>query len=198
MIWTEEQDTTLRTMRDEGRSYADIGKALGTTRNAVSGRVNRLKLPPRTGQYSAQMRWHGRVDADGYADVCRTWTREDDGTLIRMRTEGVCDAAIAQSLGRSLSSVRGRVARLGVPPRASSIKPAQSLPKPFTYRKGKATPPKFFAVHEAPNAVPVDLIERTGCCYPVTDHKPHMFCNAETESGDYCKFHRAVMYRVAA
>lgn len=191
MIWTDEQDTTLRTMRDEGRSYADIGKALGVTRNAISGRVNRLKLEARTAEYSAQMRWHGHADA-------KAWTPEEDDTLARLRAENMLDADIASRLGRSLRSIKGRVARLGLRPKKAYRRPAMSLPKPFTYRKGVVTEPRFFAVVEAPDSVPVGLMSRTGCCYPVTESKPHLFCNAKKERGDYCEFHRAIMYRMAA
>ena len=143
MIWTETEDARLISMRDDGASYAEIGSVLGVTRNAVSGRVNRLKLVPRPQDYAGK--------------AAKRWQNT---------------------------------------PRPAKAKPMHL--KPMNWRKGKPTPPKFFAVYEAPKAVPVDLIERTGCCYPVTEHKPHKFCNAETESGDYCKFHRAVMYRVAA
>lgn len=139
MIWTEEQDTTLRTMRDDGASYDEIGSVLGVTRNAVSGRVNRLKLVPRPQDYAGK--------------AAKRWQ---------------------------------------VTNRPAKAKPLHL--KPMNWRKGKPTPPMFFAVHEAPKAVPVPLIDRTGCCYPVTEHGPHLFCNEATD-GSYCKFHRSVMYK---
>ena len=143
MIWKPEDDDKLAHLRDEGLSYSEIGQHFGVSRNAISGRVNRLKLKPRTNEHSANMRWHGS----------------------------------------------------GKPERKPKSKPMPL--KPFTYRKGIVTPPRFFAILDAPNAVPVPLMERTGCCYPVTEHKPHLFCNAETD-GSYCEFHRSLMYRDAA
>ena len=142
MIWTEADDTRLISMRDDGLTYAEIGAAVGVTRNAISGRVNRLKLVPRP------------QDCAGKA--AKRW--------------------------------------------ANTERPVKAKPmtlKPMNWRKGKPTPPKFFAVLDAPKSNPVSLIERTGCCYPVTEAKPHLFCNADAD-GDYCKFHRAIMYRVAA
>ena len=45
--WTNERDAQLRTLWDAGLSGADIGKRMGITKNAVIGRVHRLKLAPR-------------------------------------------------------------------------------------------------------------------------------------------------------
>ena len=143
MIWTQAQDDILVTMRDAGETYGVIAHKLGVTRNAISGRVNRLKLKPRDQSFSANVRWHGE----------------------------------------------------GKPEKPA--KPKKAPLKPITWRKGVVTGPKFFAIVEAPNTVPVGIMERTGCCYPVTERGPHKFCNAETE-GTYCKFHRSVMYKEIA
>jgi hypothetical protein len=42
--WTAEEIDTLRKMRANGSTLDAIGRALGRTRNAVSGKVNRLGL----------------------------------------------------------------------------------------------------------------------------------------------------------
>lgn len=36
-----------------------------------------------------------------------------------------------------------------------------------------------------PGSTPVPLGTRTGCCWPVTDKPPHLFCNQTIESGKY-------------
>ena len=44
IYWTDEMDATLIRMVKEGRVHVEIGKALGVTKNAVSGRRRRLVL----------------------------------------------------------------------------------------------------------------------------------------------------------
>jgi GcrA cell cycle regulator len=47
MSWTDERTEILRTMWAAGSSGGDIARVLGTTRNAVIGKVHRLELPGR-------------------------------------------------------------------------------------------------------------------------------------------------------
>jgi|SRR5687767_15168124 len=44
MSWTEEKVTVLTTLRDQGYSCSQIGDVIGMSRNAVIGKVHRLKL----------------------------------------------------------------------------------------------------------------------------------------------------------
>jgi hypothetical protein len=44
VVWTEEKVTLLRQLRDERLSCSAMGAALGTTRNAVIGKLHRLGL----------------------------------------------------------------------------------------------------------------------------------------------------------
>lgn len=46
-LWKPEEDAKLRALRDEGKSYAEIGRAIGRTKNATISRAKLLKLPPR-------------------------------------------------------------------------------------------------------------------------------------------------------
>jgi GcrA cell cycle regulator len=47
--WPSERDAEVIRLRDSGLSYEEIGAAIGTTRNAVSGRLRRLgHAAPRT------------------------------------------------------------------------------------------------------------------------------------------------------
>jgi GcrA cell cycle regulator len=43
--WTEERVETLKTMWADGKSQRDIGTALGISRGAVAGKIDRLNLP---------------------------------------------------------------------------------------------------------------------------------------------------------
>ena len=45
--WTDELDSTLRTMWGQGYSLVAIGRVVGKSKNAVAGRVHRLALTPR-------------------------------------------------------------------------------------------------------------------------------------------------------
>jgi hypothetical protein len=49
MFWTDERVATLKRMREDGYTFDVIAERLGCTRNAISGKVDRLGLarPPR-------------------------------------------------------------------------------------------------------------------------------------------------------
>jgi hypothetical protein len=42
MNWTEDRVATLVRMAAEGKSFGEVGEALGCTRNCVAGKANRL------------------------------------------------------------------------------------------------------------------------------------------------------------
>ena len=43
--WTDDTIARLRTLWDEGHSTAEIGRRMGTTKNAIVGKAHRLELP---------------------------------------------------------------------------------------------------------------------------------------------------------
>jgi GcrA cell cycle regulator len=45
--WTPDQIKTLRRLWALGNTCTQIARVLGTTKNSVAGKVNRLGLPPR-------------------------------------------------------------------------------------------------------------------------------------------------------
>jgi hypothetical protein len=47
MFWTDERVAQMKALHDAGRSYRQIAAELGCSRNAVSGKADRLNLPPR-------------------------------------------------------------------------------------------------------------------------------------------------------
>ena len=47
MDWNDHAISTLRTLWNDGHSSAEIGRRMGITKNAVVGKVHRLKLPAR-------------------------------------------------------------------------------------------------------------------------------------------------------
>jgi GcrA cell cycle regulator len=136
------------------------------------------------------------------------WTMEALDRLRALHAEGKTFLEIASALGISRCSVAGKVRRLKLPHRDQSFsaqkrwgnierKPNRPKAQPFTFRKKhERKPPMLLRVVTAPDSVPVPLMERTGCCYPTTVEKPHLFCNAPQAdgTGGYCELHFKVMY----
>ncbi len=56
--WLGARDDVLRRMWDEGQSCAQIAAALDTTRNAITGRAHRLKLPKHV---NANIKGRGKI-----------------------------------------------------------------------------------------------------------------------------------------
>lgn len=71
-LWTDEKIARLKEMRAAGSSYSKIGDALGFTRGAISGKVDRLGLDKRArapkrsdgGALARRLRSKGAADAD--------------------------------------------------------------------------------------------------------------------------------------
>lgn len=138
------------------------------------------------------------------------WTMERLDTLRAMWADGKTCLQIAAALKTSRSAIAGKVRRLKLdrrtPAHSAKVRwenaPRAPRPKTGGFRLIDRTKPyhRTEPVHcapvEAPRAIPVHLLERTGCCYPVTEAKPHLFCNAAIEDdASYCDFHHSVMYR---
>lgn len=134
------------------------------------------------------------------------WTMQQLDTLRAMWAEGATCSEIGTALNRSRSAIAGKVRRMDLPRRTqahSAHKRWENTPrppkpqKPFLFKQCKPherKPPMFLRVVSVPDSKPVPLVERTGCCYPTTGQGPHLFCNEPVQSGDYCEFHRSVMY----
>lgn len=137
------------------------------------------------------------------------WTNEETDTLHRLWAEGASFRQIAEALGRSRNSVIGKCDRLNLPKRGhehNRRKASENArkrwgeprekPKKFSLKwnpRGRQPPVHLRAI-PAPDCKPVPFIERTGCAYPTTNEKPHLFCNEPVGHGDYCEFHLQVMY----
>lgn len=65
--WTDEADAELRRLQAEGYSGGRIAALMGKTRNAVIGRLHRLKLPP-----MSQPAWAGSPKAIDATDAQMT------------------------------------------------------------------------------------------------------------------------------
>jgi len=61
--WTPERTNALIALWDEGHSTAEIGRRLGVTKNAVVGKVHRLRLPKRGSPIHGGPGYSGRSTA---------------------------------------------------------------------------------------------------------------------------------------
>jgi hypothetical protein len=129
------------------------------------------------------------------------WTHELTDQLRTMWAEGKTSGQIAIKLGTGFTrnAVIGKVHRLKLQTRVYPPKPIEEA-KPIRKTVGRAFIPRLpLPVQKAKPiplpalCVPVGLQDRTGCCFPVVRTTEHLFCNA-TCSGDYCDYHRRVMY----
>lgn len=62
--WTEDRIDELKRRWDAGESCSEIGRAIGVTRNAVIGKVHRLKLKARGSTVSMEQREQRRLIHD--------------------------------------------------------------------------------------------------------------------------------------
>ena len=138
--WNAENVSKLEKLWAEGYSCSEIACRISTgiTRNAVIGKVHRLKLTPR---------------------VMRIPVTPTQRQAKREKKERMKKNCI----------------------RSHDIAPVIRFPK---------APPKMI---EPPNSAHVTLVNRTGCCWPVNDGGPFLFCNADRHGkSDYCEFHLQV------
>lgn len=153
---------------------------------------------------------------DGPLKSSHRWQDTDKQTAITMFVAGSSYSEIGAILGVSRCSVGGMfnrmraagkipsevLARAAIPPKANKGKGRGNRKRPRTaynllYRPGKfPTPPQPRRHVEHPPMTPVRLLERTGCCFPVNDGGPYLFCNNETHfPTSYCLFHGNLMVR---
>ena len=95
-FWTKERLNQAIAMREAGRSFVDIGEAIGCTWKAVGSKINRLKhITPR----------QPRKDA---------WSPEMKAALAEHREAGMSWRAMAALLGRKESSIRDQARKMKV------------------------------------------------------------------------------------
>lgn len=107
---TPEQATTLERMRAEGKSYGLIARRIGKSVGAVRWYSLRYGIEsprPRKPSNCVPGSVHRRGDG-----VVRRFTAQEDARILELRTEGVTINKIALVLGRSYSSVLGRLVTL--------------------------------------------------------------------------------------
>ena len=142
------------------------------------------------------------------------WPIGSIDTLRTMWVAGASFSEIGRVINKTRCAVAGKARRLKLPSRGpehfrqQAAKAARmrwgtpeqkqaSRPRHFSLKRTTPTerkPPMFMRVVSVPESKPVPLMDRTGCCYPVTPDGPHLFCDLPTAHGDYCTAHFKVMY----
>lgn len=172
-MWPEDRSERLVALWNEGKSASMIAAELGVSRNAVAGRIHRLR------RRGAKIKEH-EYKPEGFLTVL----------------EGGKDKTsrqIGSELGISANAVRQRAHRLrrkGIPLEHRPI-PKLRFGDTFYFPKPKPLPvPRFVDTLEGS----VEIMELTGCKWPVTAAgvSPHRFCNKEQLGGSsYCEHHKA-------
>jgi len=178
--WTEARIEQLSALFAGGMSASRIAAELGITRNAVIGKMHRLRLPPRpTGR---------PPDTNGNAN----WTAEEIATLKARWKARAQVKMIARELGKSPGAVKGKAKRLGLT-RREKVRPRppqQPLMAPAVYVPD---------VHYAATGTRKTLLQlgphdcRWPCGHP--HELDFAFCGARQLDGrPYCEAHCAIAY----
>jgi hypothetical protein len=98
----------IAAMRERGWSYKRIGNAIGMSPGAVSWYCLREAIePPKPSKCRDQIVGPAVVKRGDH--VVRRFTPEEDATLLRLSKEGKSNRALVRLMGRSDSSIRGRL-----------------------------------------------------------------------------------------
>ena len=166
-FWTADRIETLRMMRASGATARAIGEAIGCSRNAVLGKLDRIGM--------------------NTAAVPRTWTPERVETLKALHAAGKMFTEIAEVLGVTPKAARNYAEKIKLPRRQSGFH--------FNPARVRSAPRAPRAFMTAPSLdLAAGILDVTGCKWPVgeNDATPgrHLFCNHGTdENAAYCPYH---------
>jgi GcrA cell cycle regulator len=195
--WTPGLVARLSALWAEGRTCSEIARDLGagTTRNAVIGKVHRLKLPPRI-----------KEPRD------RRPRRAASGVLIAARIRARAEAALAAA-GKGIAASPLRGGRKCELQRALSGGGLVSHPHPksafaaasadFDLPSRGRLPDAGSSIPPAPDSRPVTLLERgeRQCAFVPGEVAggETVMCGAPASVGEsYCAYHAAIVYAVAS
>jgi GcrA cell cycle regulator len=173
MNWTDERVELLRKLWGEGLSASQIAAQIGgVSRNAVIGKVHRLKLSGRGKQTAAQPRVKKPVQATQAARPVSSGRTTSSGGSSRISSHSHAVGATALKADYEVRAIAATVLE-------------------FT---PSLTPP------ESKQLKLVELSERT-CKWPIGDPlaADFNFCgNDSGDAGPYCQFHAKMAYQPAS
>lgn len=175
-FWTADRIETLRMMRASGATARAIGEAIGCSRNAVLGKLDRIGM--------------------NTAAVPRTWTPERVETLKALHAAGKMYSEIAEVLGVTPKAARNYAEKIKLPRRESGshFNPARVRSAP---RAPRAFKPRLVDMTAPSLDLAVGILDVTGCKWAVGENEAtpgrHLFCNHATEeNAAYCPYHSAL------
>jgi len=178
MNWTEERVELLRKLWSEGLSASQIAAQLGgVTRNAVIGKVHRMKLSNR-GRAAAAAPAGRKKTGSGVASVAQA----EPGTAHSVAKAAVAAAAVLRPMAVGATALQ---AQFEVEPQVtkSFVRSADGVVVPISRRLRL-----------------VQLSERT-CKWPNGDplNEDFNFCGNEcADTGPYCRYHARIAFQPAS
>ncbi len=191
--WTDARVAELKDLHKAGLSAGQIAARLGgITRNAVIGKVLRMKLGPLTGSVPKR-KLKPRSDLPATKGV---WTEQAIETAARLWARGDNGHEIAEAIGktkdqlmryasmhRDLFPARDRGRQRAQAHRAKTTQPEYIAPQFLV-------PPEGYDAERMEHAKELHDLEARECKWPY-GNGPFRFCAAETEIGaTYCHHHR--------
>ncbi|MER0239916.1 GcrA family cell cycle regulator [Fulvimarina sp. MAC8] len=185
MSWTDERVSTLKQLWTEGLSASQIADKLGgVTRNAVIGKVHRLKLESR-GKTAAE---EAPVEAKPVEEPVETVQQQPQVEIIEETVVAGRFAAAASAASAPRPQSFG----------ATALKMEPEEDEDYEVEPETRTDAKTGEVVPiARKLTLVQLTERT-CKWPVGDpmHDDFHFCgNSSRDSSPYCEFHAKLAFQ---
>jgi transposase-like protein len=178
--WTPEDRQTALSMRAAGKTFAEIGQALGRKGKNVKSFVNDLQRrdPDYVRSKPHSFDWSTSKIDEAFARIA-------DGDSINAVAAyfGVGKTTISRMLFKQ--KAHGRI-----PDRPKMDKTKPAAQKRYSVTNVAPYVPKNI---QHPPMNPVGLFKRTGCCFPINNGRPYLYCNNPGQCYDesvYCDFHK--------
>lgn len=180
--WSPQDIENLKKWWADGKTAGEIVELFGhsRTRNAIAGKVHRLKLPTRPQDAAYQN--GGRFSAKTTKIAPPADRRKANPSFVSSGAKLRIEAARTGQKQRKIAppmagNQRSKAFILGEGPPA-----LEEEPLPIRSEVWRALP----GTH------PVALTDRTGCHWPIGDGAPFLMCNEQISDGVYCATHNRI------
>lgn len=203
-FWNDERLHRLKLLWAEGRSSAEIADDIGTTRNAVMGRISRMR---KNGHAFARRetapRAYSRTDSrkTGASFAMRPWHDTEIHSLVERYISGDTLASITEALGRSRPTVSRKIEAL-IASGELDRRDSDRVIEPVSARRTGAgwSRPGFTPTAEKPKNKPIPFVDRNRfqCSYieDETSGVHTMCCGAAVKDGaSFCDYHYSICFR---
>jgi hypothetical protein len=187
--WTDDRIDLLKKKWADNVKTSQIAIDLGLTRNAIIGKAHRLNLKSRSNLPHVIIKF-------------KPWPPEIEAEFIKLWNDNVPVIEMAEHFKMTGPAISKKRFRMGLSPRTSSNGGTarwRDHIKSSPATTSKIKPPYVPKKIEHPPMTPVNLFDRTGCCFPVDRvNNQHLFCNNSGEligHSIYCNFHGKEMDR---